>query len=191
MKNRLLLLILTLIAHVSTVQEHDCPPDSKLKKEKVGKEIICMCASDDVLNGKTVGYYSNGKLKFENHWEKGIKAGVWKEWNKKGVLVMEAAYASGKQNGVESYFYDKGDIRVLTTFEDGKKNGRIAEWFENGVQNTEGSFKDNKQHGIWLFRMPDNKTVAVVRFNEGVEEASGYIPWSEKELSVSLGQNLK
>jgi antitoxin component YwqK of YwqJK toxin-antitoxin module len=193
MKNKLLLLILTLITHVSTaqVQEHDCPPDSKLKKEKVGKESICICANGDILNGKTVGYYSNGKLKFENHWENGKKVGVWKEWNKKGVLVMEAAYANGEQHGIESYFFDKGSIKVLTTYEKGKKNGRVAEWFESGVQNTEGSFKSEKQHGIWVFRMPDNKTVAVVKFNEGIEETSGYFPWAEKELPISLGENLK
>ncbi|WP_162051327.1 toxin-antitoxin system YwqK family antitoxin [Pontibacter pamirensis] len=93
------------------------------------------------------------------------------------------------ENKIEEYTQSGGLNHIIWV--NGKKNGRIAEWFESGIQNTEGSFKDEKQHGIWVFRMPDNKTVAIVRFNEGVEEASGYFPWSEKELSVSLGQNLK
>jgi hypothetical protein len=47
---------------------------------------------------------------------------------------------------------------------------RIAEWFENGIQNTERYFTINIQDKIWIFRMPDKKSVSVARYLNGLEQ---------------------
>ncbi len=58
---------------------------------------------------------------------------------------------------------------------------------ENGIQSTEGNFKNNAQHKTWIFRMPDNKTVTVVKFDKGKELSVKDVNWKKKDLPLTLG----
>ncbi len=183
MKHLFTIIFLLLVGSAySQIKEHKCPDKSIFRKQEIDNEIVCMCLQDSLLNGMTIVYYKNGKKKEENNWTLGVKTGVWKEWNKNAILTYEVNYLDGLKDGTEIFYFDNGNAKVLTTFKKDAKDGRIAEWFENGIQNTEGYFKNEVQHGTWMFRMPDNKTVTVVKFDNGKEVSVKDIEWTKKDL---------
>lgn len=167
------------------IKEHKCPANSVFQKEKIGNEIICQCVHDSLLNGLTVIYSDKGVKKEENNWDMGMKTGKWKVWNEKSILVYEVTYKNGKEDGEEIYYFDNGKPQVLTTYKDGIKDGRIAEWFDNGQQNTEGYFTNDKQDKIWIFRMPDSKTVSVARYKDGAEQIHKFVSWTKANFSLA------
>lgn len=166
------------------ITEHKCPDNSIFRKETIGKEIICECIHDTLLNGMTIIYSDKGLKKEENNWDMGVKSGKWKEWNNKGNLTYEVTYKNGEKDGEEIYYFDNGKPKVLTTFKKGIKNGRIAEWFENGKQNSEGYFTNDIQDKIWIFRMPDNKTISVARYVNGAEQTSKFVNFTKDNFNV-------
>ena len=207
--------ILLSIFGYSQIIEHECPDGSTLKKQNLSNKTICMCADGKVLNGMTIIYDSDSNKIEENHWNKGVKTGTWKNWASNGTLIYEATYVKGRKFGFEKYYYSDGQLKsstsyafdikngpetfyfvngnkkTLTIFSNNLKSGRIAEWNQDGIQIVEGAFINDVKNGIWIFRLPDFKNVAVVRFKDGKEEMSIKIEWTENNLPVSLGEKLK
>jgi antitoxin component YwqK of YwqJK toxin-antitoxin module len=60
----------------------------------VTDSIVC---TDNVLkNGRWVEYYENGKFKSEKFFQRGIKTGTWKYYNKEGILAKEEIYSNNE-----------------------------------------------------------------------------------------------
>jgi antitoxin component YwqK of YwqJK toxin-antitoxin module len=166
--------------------EIKCPEGSRLKTIKNRNERIYICTSGDTLNGPTFIYDKSGKLLEENYWNKGEKTGTWKTYWLNGKVKSKEVFDSTGIFSTQTFFYENGKRQTLTTFSKNKKNGRIAEWFPNGMQNTEGNFVDDVQDGIWMFRMPDLKTVTVVVFRKGEEVSAKNVIWVGEDLPRQL-----
>lgn len=52
---------------------------------------------DGQLDGETLLYWPNGKLKRKCSFSKGVRHGLDQMWNEEGVLVDEERYAMGKR----------------------------------------------------------------------------------------------
>lgn len=184
-KIEFLFLLFFYITANGQIQEHKCPDNAIFKKQKIKKEIVCMCLHGDTLNGLTIIYSNKGNKVEENYWDMGVKSGTWKEWNDKGNLVHQVNYKQGQKDSVEIYYYNNGKPKVLTTYVNGQKNGRIVEWTETGRQISEGYFSNNLQDKIWIFRMSDNKTVSVAKYKDGNKLKYKFFKWEDDLFSVN------
>lgn len=66
---------------------------------------------NDFATGEWKYYYDNGKLSQVGVLnKKGMRDGVWKDYNKEGVMTKEDEYRDGKSEGLAKNFYSNGKI---------------------------------------------------------------------------------
>jgi len=91
------------------------------------------------LNGQERGFYGeasseskykNGLIK-EHNYKNGIKHGVYKTWNKNGILDYEAVYFYDQLDGECKSWYNNGELQHLEKYNKGKLISEKC-WDENG-----------------------------------------------------------
>ncbi len=79
---------------------------------------------NDKKEGRLIIYHPNHAIKNECTYINDTIHGSLKEWNDKGVLLMEEYYEHGKHTGTWKYYYPSGKINAVITF---KPNGTVKE----------------------------------------------------------------
>lgn len=71
-------------------------------------------------------YSENGELLIEGQFDsKGLKFGLWMEYNRYGTLVIEERYLNGKRHGIYKTYHDNGSLWCTGCFKDGNKEGEF------------------------------------------------------------------
>jgi len=76
----------------------------------------------DVVTGKKTSYYDNGQINEESYFKDGKKAGDYKVYSLKGVLLQHLKYANGELDGLSIYYTGKGEKISEGTYTNGRKN---------------------------------------------------------------------
>ena len=75
----------------------------------------------DYQDGASVGYWSNGALKYKGNWSNSKETGFWVVYYKNGQLEFTGSYHLGGKVDAWVYYYDNGQIeRKVTTIEEWK-----------------------------------------------------------------------
>ena len=114
-------------------------------------------------NGKGKEYSHDGhKIKFEGEYKNGLRwngkgydnnnkvvyelkngNGYVKEYNDKGILVLEVEYLNGKRNGKGKEYYEDDKLGFEGEYLNGFKNGKGKEYYVNGKLKFEGEYLYN------------------------------------------------
>ncbi len=81
----------------------------------------------EVIDGESLEFYENGKVKF------------------RGMMK------NGKRDGLWSSYYENGAKWSETTFAEGKKNGKTTTWYENSQMRYDGFYTNDMESGKWIF----------------------------------------
>ena len=118
-----------------------------IKTSYLDKEVMKENFRDDVKEGYTRYFYSDGKLKQEIPFVKGLEQGYGKEYGPDGTIITLTEYKrgfivdrlrinrrdnTGRKQGRWCIFYDQGSLKSEVTYRDDKKNGYYKEYAENG-----------------------------------------------------------
>jgi hypothetical protein len=82
--------------------------------------------------GKQVGWYENGKKKFEMNYKNEIPEGKQVGWYENGKKKSERNYKEGKLDGKQIEWFKNGQKKSEMNIIDGKRDGKYLEWYENG-----------------------------------------------------------
>ena len=94
---------------------------------------------DQVLNGKTVRFFSTGNPAEEKGWVNGKPEGEWK------------------------LYYDNGQLRMIAGLKAGKLDGEVKTYSYQGILRSEGRYRNDRKEGTWVFF--DDSGVEVKRKN--------------------------
>jgi antitoxin component YwqK of YwqJK toxin-antitoxin module len=118
-----------------------------IKTTYLDKETIRENFRNDIKEGISRYYYTDGKLKMEVPFIRGLEQGIAKEYSPEGNIITLVEYKRGfvidrikinrkdKNNlkqGKWFTFYDNGNIRQEGNYRDDKKDGYFKEYAENG-----------------------------------------------------------
>ena len=116
------------------------------------------------LDGRIIAIleYQNGYLrsvqKVNRKDEQGRKNGLWKIWNKKGMLQEEGYWSNGVRNGIFKFYRLSGELDYLEKYEWGQLVLDAAEtapvdvrktYHKNGQTATSGTYSNGLQVGIY------------------------------------------
>ncbi|MFY7888918.1 MAG: toxin-antitoxin system YwqK family antitoxin [Spirosomataceae bacterium] len=76
--------------------------------------------------GLQVGYWENGRKRFEFMAQNGEYEGELKEWSSNGHLYHLATYLHGHEEGPQKMWYDNGKIRANYVIVQGKRYGLLG-----------------------------------------------------------------
>ncbi|TAF66123.1 MAG: toxin-antitoxin system YwqK family antitoxin [Cytophagales bacterium] len=81
-------------------------------------------------NGKKVntlvGYWANGKKRYEYVFENDEYEGTCRDWNEQGLLIKEMNYHKGHEQGEQKVWYDNGKIRTNYIIKNGRRYGLLG-----------------------------------------------------------------
>lgn len=69
--------------------------------------------SGKLLNGSYQEFYASKQLKESGYLDKGLKSGVWKNWDESGKLKDDYSWKSGKMNGVYHKYDSVGKVQEM------------------------------------------------------------------------------
>jgi antitoxin component YwqK of YwqJK toxin-antitoxin module len=152
-------------------------------------------SQDVMIDGRTGtlsrGWYTSGKLEYEETWLDGKQHGRESWWNDKGQKIEESHWKTGFLNGwdrrwfpdgqlAEEAFYDR--FRLHGTFRTWHRNGQqtseaqyraglreglFRAWYPTGAVHCEASFRNDRLHGTWRKWDVDGKLVKQVEYRHG------------------------
>jgi uncharacterized protein len=111
------------------------------------KEVIKENFENDVKQGYSYTYYTDGKKKKEVFYKDGLEEGFLKEFDEEGTIIALYQYKkgflinreyinrknnSGKKHGLWMYFYESGNVQKTEEWRNGELNGFVKEFEENG-----------------------------------------------------------
>jgi len=79
--------------------------------------------TDELLNGKYIKFYLTNQLAEQGIFKKGLKKGLWKNWNENGTLSKMENYSNGYLNGKYEEFDSNGKLIVSGIYRNNKKHG--------------------------------------------------------------------
>lgn len=109
-----------------------------------------------LLKGPWTEYYDNGQVKATGQADGyslihlPVRVGLWREYNREGVLTFEGTYEHDLLVGRAMQFYDNGQPRFEAYFEDGNVVGPWTAFHDNGRVWLKGEAKGG-QYGINTF----------------------------------------
>lgn len=109
--------------------------------------------SGKLLNGSYQEFYAKKQLKESGNLEKGLKTGIWKNWNEKGTLNNDYTWKSGRRNGLYHKYDSVGKVQEQGTYKNDLLNGRQKSYTADGVK--EILYKKGKVTEPKKLRMPN------------------------------------
>ncbi len=84
------------------------------------------------LNGKTITFYQDGKVKSELEYSKGQLHGICRYYNEQGNRIATRTFLKGKHTGIDSLFDEEGVLKVTTEYLNGKMHGFLRKYDKSG-----------------------------------------------------------
>lgn len=97
--------------------------------------------------GMLMFYHSNlGVKSKEGKVINGLKQGLWKRYNKDGVLIKEYNLKEGKDHGKRIDYYPNGKVESISNWDNNMQIGLTKYFFENGAIKEINYVKNKKLH---------------------------------------------
>lgn len=118
----------TILAEVIPVTSNpDVQPDLKYYWYAANKiHTLQGGYSGQLLNGVYTEFYLNKNLKTQGIFKKGLKDGIWKEWNEQGILTRLVNWDLGIRSGNFSFFNPDGSVKQTGKYYQDEFNGPVV-----------------------------------------------------------------
>jgi hypothetical protein len=103
---------------------------------KIGE---CFAESQGKLDGQSLLFYPNGKIKEESYYKKGKLHGPASVWSESGQLLARSWFLNGLREGRSVWWYPTGAIYSLQRFKRGIWHGRQEFFYPDGTLKNEFS----------------------------------------------------
>lgn len=89
--------------------------------------------SGKLLNGDYKEFYPSKQLKESGYLNKGLKVGIWKNWDEKGNLKDEYSWGSGQKNGIYHKYDSIGKVQEFGRYKNDLLHGKQKRYDTAGV----------------------------------------------------------
>lgn len=96
------------------------------------------------VNGVVTFNYLDNKPKEQTTFTNGKQNGLFKRFDKNGVLVLEGNLTNGQKNGVWTTWYDEVQKQEERNYANGQPEGKWTYWYIDGELKREEVYKTGK-----------------------------------------------
>jgi uncharacterized protein len=145
---------------VTRTTYHD--PDKKNVKEVYQvKDTV-----SNILHGRYMSYFLNGKVESKGQFTNNETSGVWEFYYETGTLKMRGILFKGSNYGMWEYFFENG-VKSMEGIIYGKnREGEWKTYYENAQVKEVGEYKDNKRTGVWKYYFEDGVLKGSIEYEE-------------------------
>lgn len=126
--------------------------------------------TDDVKNGISNFYSSNGDPIAEYVYRNGLLEGVQKTYYPGKKLMSEQMYEHNVETGLYKEYYENGKVKEEGNYKNGVKDGKWSEYTEEGKLKADGVYVNDQKEGKWSEYDATGKVVKTIKYVNGVEK---------------------
>lgn len=114
-------------------------------------------------------YYSDGSVKAEMFYEKGLLHGPSTFFSQKGQVLTKTWYVQGKKMGKVRYFYESGAPASLQRYKEGILEGLQEYWYEDQTSKSLIPYLEGAIHGEVRLFWPSGRIKRRCLYEKGVK----------------------
>ena len=96
------------------------------------------------VNGTVAFYYPKNKPKEKTTFENGKQQGLFRRFDKEGVLVLEGNLENGQKSGAWITWYDEVQKQEVRNYSNDQPDGKWSYWYMDGELKREEVYKNGK-----------------------------------------------
>jgi antitoxin component YwqK of YwqJK toxin-antitoxin module len=136
-------------------------------------------------------FYESGQIQNEGFYKDGKKHGIFKRWNRNGILIESWKMKNGKTNGKVTCWYDDGTLKRKLNVKNEKKNGSFVEWDSLGELIVKGTYQNDLRQNLWKYYISPGSWMERTYLNDTLNGTTfEYIIDSLNNVEHILGQYL-
>ena len=131
---------------------------------------------EGVLDGPIQGFYTNGQLRFSQQYKKGILDGKNMGYTSEGIPIYERNFKDGKTEGIYRVYYDNGQLKYEENYLNNKVDGESFSYslegklenkkiFKDGVLKEEIDYTDKADNVEFIFRIDGKQSNVTKKTN--------------------------
>ena len=155
--------------------------------EKWENDILIEDAIETKQLDRKVEYHSNGKIKIEAYYYKGVPEGIRREYSAEGKVIKSYLFSNGmlmgegivddngKKQGDWKEFYESGALRAAGKYLNSKPIGEWIYYFEDKPIEITGSYtRKGEKEGEWLWYYPNGNLLSKETYSEGLLDGENF-----------------
>jgi len=155
--------------------------------EKWENDILIENAKETKQLDRKVEYHSNGKIKIEAYFYKGIPDGVRREYSADGKVEKSYLFSNGmlmgegivdddgRKQGAWKEFYESGALRAAGKYLNSKPVGEWKYYFEDKTIEITGSYtQKGEKDGEWRWYYPNGNLLSKETYSEGLLDGENF-----------------
>lgn len=112
-------------------------------------------------------YDEEGILISVEHYDRGIRTGIWKTYYMNGGVSEEFYWKQDKKEGPWNQYYSDGSRKLTAFYSNGLRNGDFSLYFPNEQLMAGGLYVNDKREGEWKYYMEDGRLQKVRQYTNG------------------------
>jgi antitoxin component YwqK of YwqJK toxin-antitoxin module len=100
--------------------------------------------SNGWLEGRSVGWHTNGQQQVEEHYRAGVAQGRRLKWNADGTKLSEAQIVKGKLHGTFRRWHPDGSLAEETSLKNGEPDGLSRAYYPSGFLKAEARLRQGQ-----------------------------------------------
>ena len=105
----------------------------------------------NVTHEDTIFWYKNQSIhKTHGTYSSPILHGYYKQYDRKGHLLVNGRFNKGRRDSIWTWFYADGGLQVVKKFRNGKVHGKYREYNDQGLPTWRGKYRNNRRVGRWV-----------------------------------------
>ncbi|MBL8859138.1 MAG: hypothetical protein JNL28_11570 [Planctomycetes bacterium] len=131
---------------------------------RVIRERFLLVQQDEkpIAHGADVGWYSDGKKRFERRFAHDKPTGTWRTWHANGQLESEVEFGGPDKETTMRFWYQDGHLSAEGPARDGSRCGTWRFYRPDGTLREEGTYVDSQRDGVWSLREADGRELRLV-----------------------------
>lgn len=129
---------------------------------------------NNILHGRYISYYLNGKIESKGQFENNETTGVWEFFYETGNLKMRGILLKNANFGLWEYFYENGQKSMEGIINGRNREGEWKTYYENSQLKEIGEYRQSKRVGLWKMYYEDGKIKAEINYTDDVGHITEY-----------------
>ena len=148
--------------------------DHYLNSNKQWEGSITSDTLNDIIDGKSLWYDTNGNIKQQNFYNKGTKTGEEIDFNSNGDIVTKRHYLNGTLHGQVTNYYDNGNIKSQYKYYNGSLSGQQIEYSEDKITLSKENYSNGNLSGRFATYYANGKPEEVGNYYNGKKTGTWY-----------------
>jgi antitoxin component YwqK of YwqJK toxin-antitoxin module len=137
---------------------------------------------------KYYSYYDKS-LKLEESYESGIKAGKSIKYYTSGKIAEEILWIKNLKEGNWNQYFENGSPKIKAFYKNDKREGKFETFYTSGKLEMSGMFENNLMQGEWIYYDEAGAVKTKIIYLRGIAQNAAQLEKQEQEYFKMIDDN--